>query len=180
MERVTHAITKILSVLLIVLMAVIVLDVTWQVITRFLLKNPSSITEELAGFLLIWIGVLGASYALYTRSHLGIDILTYKLQGVKKQVVEVVIYAIVLLFAFFVMVSGGMRLVNLTFDLNQISAAMGIPIGYVYLVLPVSGILMMYYASVFILKAIRRKPDAAIEHAVSALDLSDRTTSTQR
>ena len=170
MDRFTHILTKVLRLILIILMAVIVLDVTWQVITRFILKNPSSFTEELAGFLLIWIGILGASYALHTRSHLGIDILTYKLKGAKKHTVEVVVYTIVLLFALFVMVVGGMRLVNLTFDLNQVSAAMGIPIGYVYLVLPVSGILMMFYSFGFILKAIRSNPDAVVEHSVSALD----------
>ena len=170
MDRFTHILTKVLRFILIILMAVIVLDVTWQVITRFILKNPSSFTEELAGFLLIWIGILGASYALHTRSHLGIDILTYKLKGAKKQTVEVVVYTIVLLFALFVMVVGGMRLVNLTFDLNQVSAAMGIPIGYVYLVLPVSGILMMFYSFGFILKAIRQDPGPVVEHSVSALD----------
>jgi TRAP-type C4-dicarboxylate transport system permease small subunit len=169
-ELVTGSITKVLSLFLIVLMAAIVLDVTWQVITRFVLKNPSSFTEELAGFLLIWIGILGASYALYTRSHPGIDVLTHKLKGAKKQTMEVVVYSVVLLFALFVMVIGGMRLVRLTFELDQISAAMGIPIGYVYLVLPISGVLMIYYAGVFILKALHRKSDIGVEHHVSVLD----------
>lgn len=170
MELFTRTITKVLSLFLIVLMAAIVLDVTWQVVTRFILRNPSSYTEELAGFLLIWIGILGASYALYTRSHLGIDVLTHKLKGVKRQTVEIIVYSIVLLFALFVMVIGGLRLVRLTFALNQISAAMGIPIGYVYLVLPISGILMIYYTAGFIFKALGRKLDAAAEHPVSALD----------
>ena len=101
--------------MLTILMAVMVVDVTWQVLTRFILKNPSAFTEELAGFLLIWIGLLGASYAYYTKAHLGIDVLTYKLTGFKKQVVEILINLIVLGFAFFVMVIGGLRLVNLTF-----------------------------------------------------------------
>ena len=170
MESLTRGITKGLSVILIVLMAVIVLDVTWQVITRFLLRNPSSFTEELAGFLLIWIGILGASYALHTRSHLGIDVLTFRLKGAKRQTVEIVVYTLVLLFALFVMVFGGIRLVRLTFRLNQVSAAMGIRIGYVYLVLPISGTLMMYYSIAFIVDALRKKPDTTAGHQVSALD----------
>ena len=170
LERFTRGITRVLSVFLMVLMAAIVLDVTWQVITRFILKNPSSFTEELAGFLLIWIGILGASYALYTRSHLGIDILTYKLKGVKKQTAEIVVYTIVILFALFVMVFGGIRLVRLTLEPNQISAAVGIPIGYVYLVLPISGILMIYYSGIFILQSLDKKQDTTSEHHVSALD----------
>ncbi len=170
MEKLTKGITKILSFILIVLMAVMVLDVTWQVITRFIMKNPSSFTEELAGFLLIWIGLLGASYALHTRAHLGIDVLTFKLIGVKKQAVEILIYTIVLLFAFFVMVIGGFRLVNLTFTLNQISPAMGLKMGYVYLVIPVTGILFIYYSIDFIVQAIKKKPSVVEKQHVSTVD----------
>ena len=79
MEKITKVITNILAKILIVLMAAIVVDVTWQIFTRFILQDPSSFTEELAGFLLIWIGLLGASYALYTKAHLGIDVLTQKI-----------------------------------------------------------------------------------------------------
>ena len=102
MQKVTDSITKILANILIVLMAAMVLDVTWQVFTRFILRDPSSFTEELARFLLIWIGVLGAAYALKTKAHLGIDILTYKLKGVKKQVVDILVFSIIILFTFFV------------------------------------------------------------------------------
>ena len=169
-DRVTRVITRILSIFLMALMAIIVLDVTWQVITRFILKNPSSFTEELAGFLLIWIGVLGASYALHTKSHLGIDVLTYKLKGRKKQVIEVMVYTIILFFALFIMVVGGIRLVGLTFSLKQVSAAMGIPIGYVYLVLPLSGALMIYYSLIAIVQAVRMKGILETTHQVSSLD----------
>ena len=166
MDKLTSIITRSLSSVLVILMSTIVLDVTWQVVTRFILRNPSSYTEELAGFLLIWIGLLGASYALYTRAHLGIDILTARLIGVQKRIVEVVIALVVLLFAVFVLVIGGLRLVNLTFTLNQISPAMGIPMGYVYLVLPVTGILMIYFSLTFIAAAIFKKQEAPEDHHI--------------
>lgn len=170
MQKFTIIISKILGVILIVLMALMVLDVTWQVFTRFILKNPSSFTEELAGFLLIWIGLLGASYAYYTKAHLGIDVLTYKLTGFKKQVVEIIINLIVLVFALFVMVVGGMRLVNITFTLKQISPALGIEMGYIYLVIPIAGILVIYFAIYFIVEAIQTKPTELVEHKISAVD----------
>ena len=156
MEKITYVITKILAIILIILMAAMVLDVTWQVFTRFILKNPSSFTEELAGFLLVWIGLLGASYALYTKAHLGIDIITTKVTGVKRQLVEIIIYAVIILFSLFVLVIGGLRLVNLTFTLNQISPSLGIPMGYVYLVLPLTGVMMMFYCIVFLVAAFKK------------------------
>ena len=170
MKKLTTIISKILGVVLTILMAIMVLDVTWQVLTRFILKNPSPFTEELAGFLLIWIGLLGASYAYYTKAHLGIDVLTYKLTGLKRQIIEILINLIVLAFAFFIMVIGGMRLVNLTFTLNQISPALGIEMGYIYLVIPIAGILVIYFAIYFIVEAIQTTPLELAEHKISAVD----------
>ena len=154
MKKLTSVIDSILSKVLIVLMAVMVLDVTWQVITRFILKHPSSFTEELANFLLIWIGLLGASYALRTKAHLGIDVLTYKLKGVKRYISSLFINTCIFLFSFAVLVLGGIRLVQITLDLNQISAALGIKMGCVYTVLPLTGLLMMYYSLFFIYETI--------------------------
>jgi len=170
MDRLTKAITKTLELVLIILMGLIVVDVTWQIFTRFILKDPSSYTEELAGFLLIWIGLLGASYALYTRAHLGIDILTTQLKGAKRKGAEILIYSIVLLFAFFVLVIGGIRLVDLTLTLSQISPAMGIPMGYIYFVLPLTGVLMIYYSMVFIIEAFRKTPGEMSAQRINVID----------
>lgn len=170
MEQLNSVITKVLSIFLIILMAVMVLDVSWQVFTRFVLKDPSSFTEELAGFLLIWIGLLGASYALYTKAHLGIDVLTAKLDGSKKQFSEILINVVVILFSFFILVIGGYRLVNLTFTLEQISPAVGIPMGYVYLVLPITGILMIFYSVRFILLTLRKQLIGFEERRITPVD----------
>ncbi len=155
MLTLTKRISKVLEIFLIILMSVIVIDVTWQVFTRFILQDPSSFTEELAGFLLIWIGLLGASYAVYTKAHLGIDILARKMAIAGRRVLDTVIYSIVILFSFFILVLGGLRLVNITFTLKQISPAMGLPMGYVYIVLPLTGILIIYYSIVMIVSTFK-------------------------
>ena len=170
MQKLTQIITKILEIVLIILMAGIVIDVSWQIFTRFILRDPSSYTEELAGFLLIWIGLLGASYALYTRVHLGIDILTSKLVGFRRKMSTITIYILVLLFSLFIPVIGGMKLVNITFTLKQISPAMGIPMGYVYLVLPLTGVLMIYYSIVFIIKAVREVSEITDPVTIKSID----------
>ncbi len=170
MQKLTQIITKILEIVLIILMTGIVIDVSWQIFTRFILRDPSSYTEELAGFLLIWIGLLGASYALYTRVHLGIDILTSKLVGFRRKMSTTMIYILVLLFSLFIPVLGGMKLVNITFTLKQISPAMGIPMGYVYLVLPLTGVLMIYYSIIFIIKAVREEPEITDTVTIKSTD----------
>ena len=146
MQKMIKLLDTVLTRFLTGLMVLMVLAVTWQVFTRFIIRDPSSYTEELARFLLIWIGILGAAYALRTRAHLGIDLIAQRVGEKDRKRIQVTVYSTVIFFAFFVMVVGGFRLVNITFSLNQISAAMGIRMGYIYTVLPLSGILMIIYS----------------------------------
>ena len=54
-------IDKALAGTLIIAMVSILLTVIWQVVSRYVLKDPASVTEELSRFILIWIGILGAA-----------------------------------------------------------------------------------------------------------------------
>jgi len=147
---------KILSWIVIVLMAVITINVLWQVFSRFVLQNPSSFTEELARYMLIWVGILGAAYVAGQKLHLAIDLLSTKLKGKPSALLEIFIQQCVFIFSFFVMVIGGLRLVYITLQLNQISAALQVPLGYVYLAVPISGLLMMFYSTYFIVEEIKK------------------------
>ncbi len=137
---------KFLAGFVTVLMGVLVVNVLWQVISRYLVGHPSPFTDELAGFLLIWVGLLGATYITGNKEHLAIDLLHHKLSPKGKLKVNIVINILITLFALAVLVVGGINLVYITLHLSQLSSALQIPIGYVYLVLPLSGIFIMYYA----------------------------------
>lgn len=80
MLRIRKKIDVVLKWTLIALMAFSVLNVLWQVFTRFVLHHPASYTEELARYLLIWIGLLGAAYAAGNKLHLAIDLFSAKLK----------------------------------------------------------------------------------------------------
>ena len=109
----------------------------------------------MARFLLIWVGLLGASYAAGQRMHLAVDILPNKLQGRQKAYLDIVIYILVIIFASAVMIYGGSRLVVITLYLGQMAAALQMPLGYVYLILPISGFLIAFYAFVQLLDEFR-------------------------
>lgn len=131
-----------------VLMGLSVVNVLWQVFTRFVLGDPSEFTDELSRYLLIWVGLLGAAYAAGQRLHLAVDLLPQALTGRTKQALEAAIEACVLVFALAVMVWGGMVLVHLTWSLGQTSAVLRVPLAVVYAAVPVSGALIAYYAAV--------------------------------
>lgn len=132
--------------LLVVLMSAIVLDVTIQVVSRYLFQSPLSFTDELAGFLLIWVGLLGSAYATGEKQHLAIDLISHNLPPERKRRLDILINLIVVLFGLGVLGVGGFWLVYTSFLFGQVSAAMELSLGFVYLVVPVSGILIAYYA----------------------------------
>lgn len=148
--KIKTSVDILLKWVLIVIMAVMTINVLWQVFSRFVLQDPSSFTEELARYMLIWVGILGASYVSGQKMHLAIDLLPTKLSGKPKIYLEIFIELCVFGFALVVMVIGGIRLVSITLMLNQISAALQVQLGYVYTVIPLSGILMMFYSIYFI------------------------------
>lgn len=128
-----------------ILMVVMTIDVLWGVFTRYAIGHQASWTEELARFLLIWIGILGAAYASGQRIHLAIDLLSPKLEVGNKRFIFLLIKGIIILFAFLVLVVGGSRLIYISQILGQTSPALQLPMSVVYSVLPVSGLLIIYY-----------------------------------
>ena len=154
MHAVREKVDKALAWMVIALMGVAVVNVLWQVFSRWVLKDPSSYTEELARYLLIWVGLLGASYAVGKKLHLAIDLLPNRLEGKARHVLDIGIEAFIFFFALLVMLVGGLRLVTLTLKFGQVSAALGLQLGYVYLVIPISGILIMYYSILNIIERI--------------------------
>lgn len=128
------------------LMFAMVVDVSWQVITRFIMSQPSSYTEEVARYLMVWIGLLGAAYAYRRHAHLGLDIISRSLTGMKAIVVQKTADLMCLFFAMTIMVVGGANLVGLTLELNQLSAALQVRMGYIYSVIPLAGLLISIFA----------------------------------
>lgn len=135
---------------LVVLMALMVLNVTWQVVSRYVFQSPSSFTDELSRYMLIWVGMLGAAYVAGKNEHLAIDILLTKLDEKAQDKLMILINACVFIFALVVMVIGGSNLVYLTFILEQKSAVLQIPLAYIYGIIPFSGLLVIYYQVVAI------------------------------
>jgi len=138
-------IDKLLEKLLILLMSILVIDVLWQVTSRYILSSPSSFTDELAGFLLIWVSLFGAAYVTGKKEHLAIDLLLQRSAPHNKIKLEIFIHFMVFMFSFFVLVIGGIWLVYTRFILSVKSAALQLPLGYVYIVLPVSGLIILFY-----------------------------------
>ncbi len=96
--------------------------------------------------MLIWIGLLGAAYASGKNMHVAIDLLAHRLSLKQRKIQLLLIKFLIFSFALTVLIFGGIRLVFISFHLGQLSSAMQVSLGYVYLVLPLSGLLICYYS----------------------------------
>jgi len=155
---------KLLEWTVILLMGTLVLDVLWGIISRmsgtfvvwlagkgidawaWIPRGQAKWTEELAIYLLIWVSLLGSSVAFAAKAHLGVDYLTSKLDEQAARMMEVLVNLLVAFFALSAFIWGGWVLVSETLASGQLSPVMNVPVGYVYLVLPISGLFMLIFA----------------------------------
>ncbi len=130
---------------LIAILGIMVVNVLWQVFTRFFTNSPSSFTDELARYLMIWLGILGAAYVTGKNEHVAINFFVKKFSEKLQKLISSLISISVLCFAFFGMLIGGSRLVYITTNLEQYSPSLKIPLAVVYAIVPVSGLLIIFY-----------------------------------
>jgi TRAP-type C4-dicarboxylate transport system permease small subunit len=133
------------------------LTVAWQVSSRLLARlclaldwpvfiQPSRWTEELAGFQLSWVALLGAAWVLREGAHPGLDLVHRQLGPRLRRLADVLGALLIALFSTVVFVYGGIRLVVMTQQLGQKTAALGWPMAAVYSVVPVAGALLTLFA----------------------------------
>jgi TRAP-type C4-dicarboxylate transport system permease small subunit len=84
--------------------------------------------------------------------HVAIDVLPSKLNEKNQKTLARIVDLVIISFVFLALCIGGIRLVYLTFVLEQHSPALQIPLALVYLALPLSGTLIIYYKTSDLLK----------------------------
>ena len=147
MERIYLILIRVIETLLVIIFGLLVIDVVWQVVSRYVVGQSSSFTEEFARFSLIWLTVLGAAYINGSREgHLSMDFLLSKLPAEKKARRQKAIQILMALFALIIMVLGGGNLVYITLSLGQVSSALQVPLGFVYAIVPISGVIIIFFS----------------------------------
>ncbi|TDR78914.1 TRAP transporter small permease [Photobacterium lutimaris] len=149
MNKMVGYINRGLAMFTVSLSSFLVFCVIWQVISRYVIGKPSTITDELARYLFMWVALIGAAYTTGQKRHLAIDLLTMKLSGKRKLINEIVIQLAIAAFAFIVLVYGGTNLALKTLSTGQVTPALGLEMGYIYFCLPISGSLMIFYSAIF-------------------------------
>ncbi len=137
-------------------MSLMVVSTLLQVLARVIDLNVP-FTEELTIYSMMWITLLGSAYTFGLKKHIAIEVLKTSLQPANRWKLELVIELTIVLFAILVLLVGGMRFVLLTFKLGQVSSVMQISKGWIYIVLPVSGLLILCYSFLNIFDLIKTR-----------------------
>ena len=167
MKRLCDVVHAALGRALVVLVTVMALTVAWQVSSRLLARlclsmdwpvfiQPSRWTEELAGFQLSWVALLGAAWVLREGAHPGLDLFYRQLGPGLRRGADALGATLVGLFSVVVLVYGGLRLVFMTQQLGQRTAALDWPMAAVYSVVPGAGALLTLFALEALLRALEK------------------------
>ncbi|WP_194438244.1 TRAP transporter small permease [Vibrio fluminensis] len=156
MKKLVEYINKGLATFTVSLSSFLVLCVVWQVLSRYIIGKPSTVTDELARYLFMWVALIGAAYTTGLKRHLAIDLLTMKLKGKRKIINEIIIQFAIAVFASVVLVYGGSNLAIKTLATGQLTPALGWEMGYIYFCLPISGALMIFYSVVYGIEKIQQ------------------------
>src|SRR5690606_28389405 len=91
---------------LVAIMGAMVLNVLWQVFSRYITGDPSPFTDELARYLMVWVGILGAAYVSGRNMHVAIDVLPMRAGKRAQGLLFRTVNALIILFALFALVGG--------------------------------------------------------------------------
>ncbi len=139
------------------LLAIMVAEATWQVLSRYIFNSPSSWTDEILRFQLIWLSMIGAPLAHGLNRQMAVTIFTDRFSKKSKATNILIVESIVFVFAFIVLVIGGLKVaINAN---TQISPSMGINMFYIYFSMPVSGVLFMLYSGQNILVQLKQNKE---------------------
>ncbi|MPM69123.1 hypothetical protein SDC9_116067 [bioreactor metagenome] len=166
-QRVVDAILRWICI---VLFALLVILVVYQVIIRSF-GGGNAWTEAMARIIFIWQGIIGAAYVIGENDDVAIDFLVRKFPAAVVKFFEVLAHSIVGFFAVWVMIMGGWRLADSAFD--QTVELLPFSQGQIYLILPVTGILIAIYCILNIIKAVTSEVKIVAEEDIDLASIQE-------
>jgi len=134
-------IEKVLGGLICILLSALVIVVLISVLSRYFLNFSIAWGEELSRFMLIWMVFSGAVIAYSYNEHLGLDVLV-KVVPEKVSHIIMIIANLLILIAVGLIINGGSKLTIESID--SFSPALAIPYGYVYIIIPICGVMLLF------------------------------------
>lgn len=144
MHKAKAGIMKGLGIVIIALFVFMTLIGSYQIVTRYFFNKPSTVSEELLTYSFTWMALLASAYVFGKRDHMRMGFLADQLTGAPRKYLEIGIDLLSFLLATVVMVYGGIAITKLT--MIQKTASLQVPMAYIYVIVPVTGALIMIFS----------------------------------
>ena len=157
MSKLRNGLNHILNILTGASFLAMVILTSWQVMARYIFKNPSVWSEELVSYLFAWASLLGACLITGERGHMNIPIVIEKFSKPVQKIFAVGGEVIALLFSLIILLYGGIQITQLA--MGQLTSSLGVAVGVFYFILPFAGVLNALYSLLNIYDIIKNDPD---------------------
>lgn len=142
MKKLLDVMEMILKILCGILTGGIVAVIFYAVVTRYVFHRPPAWSEELSRFVFIWMIMLSAVLVTREQSHIQLTFLLDRLPERFRFLLSNVVRLVMIAFCW-VMVQQGLKIYPIVAEAS--SPSFGISMGWLYLSIPVGGILMIIY-----------------------------------
>ncbi|SKC66156.1 TRAP transporter small permease [Maledivibacter halophilus] len=142
MKKAIDLLERIQKYIGIAFLSIFIVVVIIQIIARYL-EISVLWTEEIAVFSFIWAVFMGASIMVRKEAHFSFDFLKSKLSGIKKHILDIIINVLMLGFTLYMLVYG--KEIMITFWNYNWYSLPDFKMGYVWAVIPLTGMLMSIY-----------------------------------
>jgi TRAP-type transport system small permease protein len=122
------------------LFAGLVMIAFYQVVSRYMFGRTPAWTEEAARYLAVWVVLLTSALAIEFRGHIAVDLILTRLPRDLRLTTTAVSWAGILSFLT-VFVYESFQLIGIA--AGQVTPGLGIPMVYIYSILPIAGICML-------------------------------------
>lgn len=153
MNRVKGLMDKILSAVCALLLLFMTALATYQVASRYIFKNPSTMSEDLLSYSFVWVSLLGTALVFGQKDHMSLTLFSDKFTGKGKLALSVFTELLIISTAVVVFLFGGKIFMGV--GALQMSPTLNIQMNWVYVILPVTGLLIIIYNIINIIHSIQ-------------------------
>lgn len=144
LNKIKFVIDKCTEIISTVIIAIMTILVSYQVFARFILNNPSSVSEALSQYLFVWMIMFGSAYVYGSNEHLTIDLLKDKFSPKMTMIINIITNICLFVFVLLICVIGGWMYTK--GQMVQIDPSLLISKAVLYVSVPVTGVITLFYA----------------------------------
>jgi C4-dicarboxylate transporter DctQ subunit len=134
----------------------------YGVVCRYVLNDPKAWVDEISTYFIVWGTLIGTAVALREGHHIQVDILYDRVSPGVRRAFDVFSNGLGLFFCVFFVFFGG-KLLSMYWGTQQQSTDTGIYLWIVYLVIPLSGVMLGFRFLDNLLASLKREKEVTAE-----------------